>query len=159
MKKKRAVTPVIAAVILISFSVALASIVFFWIKNYTTNTGEGLGDASCRNVDFSVGDVCYSNLTGESEGGYEISFNVINYASDTNISGFLVILDYSGGFVSGDADKEIGAFASERITSDFIEKKQSIKQIRIIPKVNSKNGLFNCEKKEIIFVWREVEEC
>lgn len=154
---KKAISPVIGTVILISLSVVLGVTVFIWTKNYASNIGEETSEqALCRNVNFAVGDVCYQD-SGE---GRKIKFNVQNYASNLSLSGFMITLEYEGSIKSVSSELiEINALSSGDVVSEFIENIEEIKQIKIIPKIKSDTKIINCEDKEIVVVWREVKTC
>ena len=157
MLKQKGISPVIGTVMLVVITLAFGAVVFVWIKSYTSDVGEGkLKDVACRDISFDVGDVCYENLVPE---GIKIKFNAVNYLSDSNLSGFLVFLDYPGGVASSLVEKEIESFATEALSTNFTDSITGINKIRFVPRIKKSNNLYACDEKELSRVWSEVNLC
>ena len=136
--------------------------VFLWTKNYTFNIGEEVSNqALCRKIKFVIGDLCYENIIKDSENGIDIKFTARNDASDIDLNGFLITLDYEGGEESVLAlePSEVKSLSSRRIVSDFIKDVQNIKKVIITPGLKNGKDFFPCNEKEIIISWEEVEVC
>jgi len=121
----------------------------------------------CQKIKFVIGDFCYEDVsvenieTGESEGKTRIKFNGRNDASEPELYGFLIFIDYEGSTISIPSSpySEIEGYDSKSVTIDFIEDIPNIKQIRVVPKIKTKRKVFICEEKEVVVKLESVEQC
>jgi len=165
---KKGISPVVSSILLIALVILVGGLVFLWMS-HTLEKSEDLTleKKLCDSSNFVIGDFCYENInvenleTGEFENKVRMEFNGRNEASEPELEGFMVFLDYDGRAlsISSLVHSEIEGFGSKRITTDFIEDISEIKQIRLVPKIKENNKIFICEKKEIIVGWGDVEPC
>lgn len=150
--KKRGISPVLGAVLMISLTLALAGIVFVWIRNTAEKTGKEQNDILCRNVNYAIGDLrCEGNL---------LKFNAVNYAQDLKLMGFMVSVEAEGESKSFTSNlEEIDSLKSADVFIDIDGILQRVNRIRIIPRVKSGQEIVNCAEKETIRVWNEISGC
>lgn len=164
---KRGFSPVIATILLIMLVIVIGTMVFLWMNNIFEKSGQpALEKKLCDSSNFVIGDFCYENVivenmeTGESEERTHIKFSGRNDASEPELEGFMIFIDYDGRTISISSlmSSEIGGFDSKRVTTDFIEDDLGIKQIRVVPKIKKDEKVFICEEETVID-WEEVEPC
>lgn len=157
---KKGVSPIIAEVLLVVIGISLALGIFVWTKNYTQNIQKGLSEqASCRDVNFFVGNVCYESLTQDSESGIKVHFNTINYSPNMSLAGFRISLEYEGGFKTSELDSVVDIGQTKNLVSDFIESPSSIKKFLFFPKIIKNEKSVVCEEQETIFAGEEINFC
>jgi len=149
---KKGISPVLGAVLLVAFTLALAGIVFVWMRRTSENIGNEQESTLCQNVNYAIGDLCRS--------GSSIEFNTINYAQDLILMGFMVTVEADGESKSYSSNPaEIGSLKSADVSVDIDGISENINRIRIIPRLKSGNKIVNCKGKEMIKVWNEIEGC
>ncbi len=150
--KKKGVSPVIGAVLMIALTMAIAGIAFVWIRNTTEKVGKEQNDVLCRNVNYAIGDL-------HCEGDF-LKFNAANYAQDLKLMGFMVTIEAEGESKSFTSNPElIDSLKSADVSIDIDGILTNINRIRIIPRVKSGQEIVNCADKETIRVWDEIEGC
>ena len=161
-------SPVIGAVLLVMLVMVVGSMVFLWMKYFVIKSeGEALVQQECQKIKFVIDDFCYEKViienieTGDSEEKTHIKFNGRNDASEPELYGFLIFIDYDGSSISIPSSpySEIEGYDSKSVATDFIEDVSGIKQIRVVPKIKDKRKVFICEEKEKIIKWESVGEC
>ncbi|MDO8529026.1 MAG: type IV pilin [Nanoarchaeota archaeon] len=154
-KNRKGISPVLGAVLMITITLALAGVAFVWIRNTVEKTGKEQNDILCREVNYAVGDLrCYN------VGGNFLKFNAVNYAQDLKLMGFMVTIEAKGESRSfNSVPAEIDSLMSGDVSIDIDGLLSNINRIRIIPRVKSGQEIVNCEEKETIMVWSEIEGC
>lgn len=154
MNKKKGMSPVIGAILLIGLTLTIAGIAFAWMRSTANKVGEGAaGETLCRNVAFEVGDVCHSAGL--------IKFNAQNYVKDLTLYGFTVTIEAKGeikSFLSTNGEIEGLNSASIEVLFNGIES-ANINRIKIIPRVKYQDAFVNCESKETVKEWAEIPVC
>jgi FlaG/FlaF family flagellin (archaellin) len=165
---KRGMSSVIGAILLVMLVVMVGSMIFLWMKHSVMKAEEEvLVQQECQNVKFVVADFCYEDViienidTGDFKEKTRIKFNGRNDASEPELYGFLIFVDYQGSTVSIPSSPYTGieGYNSKSVTTDFIEDIEGINQIRVVPKIKSKRKVFICEEKEMSIKWEDVEQC
>jgi flagellin-like protein len=165
---KKGLSPVVGAVLLIMMVIAIGSGVFLWMRGSITKAEEeALVQQECQKIDFIVDDFCYEDIlvenieTGESVGETRIRFNGRNDASEPELYGFLVFIDYDGRTISIPTApySEVEGYESRSVATSFIEDIENIRQIRVVPKIKQEREVFICEEKEKIISWEGVQPC
>ncbi len=154
-KNRKGISPVIGAVLMITFTLALAGIAFIWIRNSTEKIGKQQDDVLCRKVNYAIGDLRCDNA-----GGNFLKFNAMNYAQDLTLMGFMVTIEAIGESKSfSSVPEQIDSLKSADVSISIDGITQDINRIRIIPRVKSGNEIVNCEEQETIKMWNEIEGC
>ena len=165
---KKGVSQVIGTVLLIAVVIVVGGIFFLGVRNSIHKSEEkALEEELCNSAKFVIGDFCYGNSnvenikTGKSNEKTYIKFSGRNEVEEPELQGFIAIIDYGWRTVSISSLKysEIESFGSKRITTDFIEDAQDIKQIKVIPKLKREGKVFICEKHNTEIMWEEVKQC
>jgi flagellin-like protein len=151
-KNKKAISPVIGAILLVAFTLALAGIVFVWMRRTSENIGNEQESTLCQNVNYAIGDLCHT--------GNLVKFNTMNYAQDLVLMGFMMTVEADGESKSYPSNlAEIDSLKSADVSVDIDGISENINRIRIIPRVKSGNEIVNCEDEETIKVWNEIPGC
>ncbi|HTY43639.1 MAG TPA: hypothetical protein VMC80_00135 [Patescibacteria group bacterium] len=157
---KKGIEPVIGIMLLIIIGLALSATIFIFIRNYNLNLQAGFsGQAGCRDYTFSVGDVCYNNVTVNSVNGITLQFNVINYSPSVNLTGFKISVYYSGSIKNAEFDYPIPATKTGRVTSSFITGTSTISRISVFPKIETGNTNVTCGDVEDDVAGSEIKPC
>ncbi|MFH1638088.1 MAG: archaellin/type IV pilin N-terminal domain-containing protein [Candidatus Woesearchaeota archaeon] len=134
---KRGISPLIATVLIIGFTVALAAVILIWGQSFTkgiqSSTEEQTNTAlMCANdVKFSITGACYDgdkiNITVKNDGNVDIqNFTVRLYKSQTDVCS-------NRSFVTTDLEK-YGITTYKAVTcSPSFSSMAGIKQIELIP--------------------------
>jgi flagellin-like protein len=155
MKNKKAISPVLGAVLMIAFTLAIAGIAFVWIRNTVEKTGKEQNDVLCRNVNYAIGD-----LRCDKTSGNFLKFNAVNYAQDLQLMGFMVTIEAIGESKSFTSNPElIDSLKSADVSIDIDGILANINRVHIISRVKSGQEIVNCEEKETIRVWSEISGC
>jgi len=147
--KKRGVSPLIATVLLISFAVALATVVLNWGKNF-----EIIGEEDkCSGVSLTVRPTNYEVCSGGSGKDSYINF-IIDNTGSSDISGLRI-------FIVGDKGTEFHDFNTlkinkgelldikdQSISYDF-ETYGNIRKVQFTPKITVNDEIESCPKNEI----------
>lgn len=144
---KSGISPLIATVLLIGFTIVLAALVFRWggllFKETTQTTGcESQGRIACTSsVELSLGAVTYDDTTKDSEKITQLI--VANEVSSKQITSFNVQVEQTTGFVktvplletlAPGESKDLGSSLSAK--KDFYGiTRASIKAIHVIPSI------------------------
>lgn len=165
---KRGLSTVVSAVLLVALVMVAGSVIFLWMKGLmNVSEEEAIIQQECEKVQWELGDLCYEivsieNLqTGVFEDKVCLLFNGYNEASDVDLAGFLIFLDYDGSTISipSAPNTELESYSPQELASDFIEDLEGIIQVRVAPKLVSQDISFICEEKEITVLWEDIEEC
>ncbi len=165
---KRGMNPVIGSVLLVMLVMAVGSMIFLWMRYSVTKAEEeALIQQECQKIEFVVEDFCYEDVivdninTGESEKKTHIRFNGRNDASELELEGFLIFIDYKGSTISIPSSpySEIEGHNSKSVTTDFITDIENINRIRVVPKIKKERDMFICEEKEVVIYWEDVGIC
>ena len=141
---KRGVSPLIATVLLISFAVALGSVVLNWGRNINL-TGGGCSGVSMKIRNIGEAEACYS---GSGQNGY-INFFIDNTGSK-DISGLDIWIMGEKGTKLLDLNNlsinkgELLSVNDKSITYDF-DTYGVINEIRFFPKVKIGDSIQTCE--------------
>ena len=155
-RNPKGISPVIGEVLLIVLSISLALTVFIWTKNYTQNVQQGeLNQASCQQVSFRAGNVCYDNIVQGSQ-GKKIEFDAINYSPNVSLSGFRITLQFPGGSKTTDINSVVATGETEKMISDFVSVSSSLDKVIISPLIQ---GSTSCTDQQSVFVGSEVNLC
>lgn len=147
---KRGVSPLIATVLLISFAVALGSVVLTWGTNLDISKSKDIcSEVSIKIRDMENIEVCYS---GSGKDAY-INF-VIDNDGNADIEGLGIWIVGEKGIQLSDLDnlqikkKQILDYKEKAATYDF-NTYGNIKQVQFIPKVKSENGVDICPRNSV----------
>lgn len=140
---KRGVSPLIATVLLISFAVALDSVVLNWGRNVDL-TGGGCSGVSMKIRNIGDAEACYS---GSGQNGY-INFFIDN-TGNKDIDGLDIWIMGEKGTKLWPLDLtlrkgELLSVNDKSVTYDF-DKYGVIKEIRFFPKVKIEGSLKTCD--------------
>jgi len=147
---KRGVSPLIATVLLISFAVALGSVVLNWGRNLDiSKPGDVCGGVSIKMRSINNADVCYS---GSGQEGY-INF-IIDNNGNRDIDGLGIwISGDKGTFLLDFNDFSIKAgglldVMDQSVKYDF-DAYGNIKNIQFFPKIKTADALEICARNSI----------
>ena len=160
-------SPIISTVLLVMLVMVIASGVFLWMRSSVTKAEEeALVQQECQKVKFIVADFCYveelvQNLETEPQLRTYIQFNARNDAEEPELHSFLFFIDYDRRTISipGQTDENMEGYEADRVTTEFIEEMERIKQIRVVPKIKVQNKIVLCEEKEVAINWEFVTPC
>ncbi len=150
--KKRGISPVIGAILLISLTVVIAGVVFIWMKNIAEKAEKSGDDALCRNIVYEIGDL-------RCEDG-KLIFNAQNYASDLKLMGFMIKIEADGETKSFSSEPaEIDSLGSAEVFITLDGSLGSIDKVQVIPRIKSGDDFVYCEDKETVKTWDEIAGC
>lgn len=134
---KKGVSPLIATVLLIGFTVAIVSLVVMWGKGYTEEKAEKQGalseaQLSCENIDFTV--------TAASWNGGRLILQIKNRAA-TSIDAFVFRIN-QGAVVIETADVVRGMSTEELEIYDATMTMDEISSVEVIPKKKVVEGTY-----------------
>jgi len=147
-RNKRGVSPLIATVLLISFTVALGSVVLNWGKNLDIASSGACSGVSIKLRPISGFDVCYDGA-----GLTKLNFIVDNTGKkDISGLGVWVIGEHGTSFLDLD-DVAIAAgnllnIMGDKVTYDF-NRYGGIKNVQFIPKIKSGDSTEICTENSI----------
>lgn len=145
-KGRKGVSPLIASVLLVGFTVAITAMIIIWGRTFTTEKAEkekAISEAqlNCQNLDFTVTSASYS------KGAMALSLGIKNKGM-TTIDSFVFRVN-SGGSVVESGEKVEGI--QERILSvedSAFSGIDSVSQVEIIPKIKvARNYYIPCSTK------------
>ena len=146
---KRGVSPLIATVLLISFAVALGSVLISWGRNFeVSNPGDPCSGVSIKIRGIGSYDACY---TGAAQNSY-IKFIIDNFGRD--IDGIAVWIIGEKGTKLIDEDNtiikagQLLEIKDTKISYDF-NNYGKIRQIQFIPKIKTKDSIEICSKNSV----------
>jgi len=140
---------------MIALTMAIAGIAFVWIRSTAERVGREQNDVLCRDVNYAIGDL-RCDLNGQNL----LKFNAVNYAQDLQLMGFMVTIEATGESKSFTSNPElIDSLKSADVSIDIDGILSNINRVHIIPRVKSGQEIVNCEEKETIRVWNEIEGC
>ena len=160
MRKKRsrkAISPLIATVLLVGFVIILAVLVFTWWDNIVKERAGKVGAESESQIlcslqlDYQVKDVCYDN-------DEFISFSVEN-VGDVTLDGFKVKIEGRNGKITVlSISDDIKEGAAKELGVDYSDTEiDTPERIELLPVVIARGAESVCvEKKEVI---TSLEEC
>jgi hypothetical protein len=163
-REKRGISAAITTVIIIAIVVVLLGIIFIFGKNTLEKAKqEALGEKLCSEVEFSVGDFCYTTIPSDSGEKSIIRFNGVNEANNM-LDGFLISLDYGGETksviaVSTLPYSELENGQAKTLNTEIIESIENVNQIKIIPRINNTGKIIVCNKNTQTFDGEEVNVC
>ncbi|MEA3378543.1 MAG: archaellin/type IV pilin N-terminal domain-containing protein [Nanoarchaeota archaeon] len=137
MSNKRGVSPLIATVLLIGFTVATVALVIMWGKGYTQETAEkegALAEAklSCENIDFTA--------TSASWNGVQLKLGIKNKGT-TSLDTFVFRINNGEAVVESASIVE--AMSTKKISiSDAGLTMGTISSVEIIPKKMVARGVY-----------------
>ncbi|MBI2135055.1 hypothetical protein HYU09_03625 [Candidatus Woesearchaeota archaeon] len=147
---KRGVSPLIATVLLISFAVALGSVVLNWGKNLDiSKPGDSCSGAAIKIRNIGDGEVCYSG----SGSNAAIRF-ILDNSGSVDIAGLGIWIVGDKGTKLLDLDNieiksgELLDVKDDRVKYDF-NAYGRINHIQFIPKVKTQNGVDICPKNSV----------
>ena len=147
---KRGVSPLIATVLLISFAVALGSVVLNWGKNLDiSRPGDACSGAAIKIRNIGEGEACYSGS------GSNIFINfILDNSGSVDINGFGIWIVGEKGTKLLDLDNiEIKSGELLNVKDDKIKYDLStygkINYIQFIPKVKTSSGIDICPKNSV----------
>ncbi|MBI2208680.1 hypothetical protein HYU50_04245 [Candidatus Woesearchaeota archaeon] len=147
---KRGVSPLIATVLLISFAVALGSVVLNWGKNLDiSRSGDACSGAAIKIRNIGEGEVCYSGS------GSNISINfILDNPGDVDVVGLSIWIVGDKGTKLLDLDNieiksgELLDVKDDRIKYDF-NTYGMINYVQFIPRVKAGAGIDICPKNSV----------
>lgn len=134
MLNKKAISPVVAWVLLISLAVGLSAVYFVWIEDLIGGMQPGNLDLECDNIGISAKATSCNPLTIllKNNGRLTITPNlIINYADGT-------IADL-------DLTEDIPPLQTKTLNTGITK---SFTRVNIIPKITVDEQIFNCNKKK-----------
>ena len=147
---KRGVSPLIATVLLISFAVALGSVVLNWGKNLDiSKPGDTCSGAAIKIRNTGEGEVCYSG----SDSNAFINF-ILDNPGSADIAGLGIWIVGDKGTKLLDLDNleiksgELLNVKDDRVKYNF-NTYGKINHIQFIPKVKTPNGVDICPKNSV----------
>ena len=160
-------SPVIGTVLLVMMVMVIGSGIFLWMRfSVTSAEEEAAVQQACQKIKFIADDFCYveelvQNLETEPQLRTYIQFNARNDAEEPELHSFLFFIDYDRRTISipGQTDENMEGYESDKITTEFIEEMERIKQIRVVPKIKVQNKIVLCEEKEVAINWEFVTPC
>jgi len=153
-KKKKAVSPLIATIVLISFTIAIGSLVINWGKQFITAQTQGLQQAGveCQKENADIIKVIYDKthsklaFTIKNTGEIDIAFRKVNvYYKDGSVETITKIGDGDGG-------------CGEEDNKDCTVEKGSVKQFENMELKNN-NNKDGGESKEISYIEVPSAKC
>lgn len=148
--KKRGVSPLIATFLLISFVVALGSVVLNWGRNFEISKPEDMcSDVSIKIRNIGGHETCYSG----SGPNMHIKFILDNEGS-INVNGLAIwIIGEKGTKLIDQDDISINAgqlleIKDNKVTYDF-NNYGKIKQVQFIPKVKTQDSIEVCPRNAV----------
>lgn len=164
MMSKRGISPIIATVLLLGFTVALATTVFLWMKGQTETLSESTveyaeGELQCQNVrinvqdESGVGTKC-KKLNIQNVGYLDInSVAVREFCTDGSANSSLIKIDLKpkvikGGVEVSGYEKLLGE--SEAFCSGGINSCVDCKKVEVTPIIEVLNRKVGCKDKMIV---------
>ncbi len=161
---KKGISPVVAVVLIISFVLVIAGIVFVFGTNALQKASEkSMGEKLCSEVEFSVGDFCQGKIEADGEDKANLVFNGVNEAG-SSFDGFLISIDYGGNMLSVSTIStlpysELETGEAKTLYTEVIENIHDIEKIKVTPRINNTKVNIVCDKNSETFNWDEVGEC
>ncbi len=159
---KRALSPLVATILLIAFAIALGVVVMSWGKSYIEEKAEftaGPHDASaCGVAELSIikvggeDKVCYNSATNIIESFVENGHDVIIDDIRVRIVGTEGIQT-----LESVLDTPLARSASARIRFDYPANIGDVQQIRFTPLINVKGEFMPCSKQAAVS--EDIKEC
>jgi len=158
-KKKKGMSEIMIAVLLILLVTTTIAAVFIWNKKiFSSLTSDSKG---CSELSFNLGDFCYEEQTILGEVKTRLKFNVRNELEDKEISGFIIFLDDNYGntqTISDLASTSIIGFETKSLTTNFFSN-SGISTVRISPQITEEDEIILCEEKQTTIKWSTIDEC
>ncbi len=168
MRFKKAVSPLIATVLLIAFAVALGAVVMNWGRSYvedTANFAKQKSDTEIRcstdaRIDFltvkDVKRVCYSNTTDpkyleffiENLGTTDVAGLQVSIIGDQEVN--ITDLDFKNNTLKRSRVYKMGAL---NYTSDI----GKVEQVNIVPKISIEGAIISCPANSLVI--SDINEC
>lgn len=145
--KKKGISPLIATVLILGFTVALAAIIMTWGTSFTKKMQEQTEETAdiqvkcATDVAFDIKSVCNTSKTDykvliENNGNQDIKKWIVRlYASDTDVESYSC---------DTAADCEIGKFGLKQVKA--VTTKSGIKKVEAIPIILSGNKDITCSQ-------------
>ncbi len=166
MKNKKAISPLIATVLLIAFAVALGAVVMNWGRSYVEETAQQSAVTSdtrvacAQQVNIEIVQtqgnprVCYD------EDDSQVDITIQN-RGDIDIDGVTFnVLGTEGSGVNLEDESVIGRSNIERFTIDYDSSEHGdIEFVQIIPKIQISGSSVPVECSDYDLQWEEVLAC
>ncbi len=145
--KKKAVSPLIATVLLIGFTVALVALLIVWGTNYLQETAEkegatAEGELECQTVDFTIQSVSYS--------GGNLDVTISNFEKDP-IDAFVFRVEENGEYYPYQVYDSVESAVIETITIDISDSGIiSIDTVEVVPRLSIASNVYvTCDKQSV----------
>jgi hypothetical protein len=158
-KKKRGMSEVLVAVLMILLVTSTIAAVFIWNKQIFSSLTSS--SQTCTQITLTTGDFCYESKTIMGQPKRDLKFNVRNELNTTVIHGFLIFIDDNYGntqTLSTLSSTSVVGFETKSLTSDYFSD-NGISNVRIIPQLKEKDKVISCDDKKITLKWATVPLC
>jgi hypothetical protein len=165
-KKKRGMSEIIIAILLVLLVIASIAGVFIWNKTLFSSLTSGSNE--CSELSFVIGDFCYEEQmtqnieTGLLESQNKLKFNVRNEMENRDIEGFSIFINDNYGntqTITNMDNAPLVSFGVGSLTTDFFSKANGITEVEIIPKIKLDTKIISCNDKKIIIKWATIAQC
>lgn len=152
-KQKKAISPMVATVLLIAFIIIIAILIWVWWGNIVREAGDKqssqtAGQYSCQNeVDFTISEIRCVNVN---EANDAISINIENKGT-TRIDNFKAVIEDDTGEIKviPTTDESINAGEAKQIaiTHDL---ENTLSKVTLFPMIAREGVLTTCNEKQIV---------
>jgi hypothetical protein len=159
-KKKRGMSEVMTALLLILLVITTIAAVFIWNKQIFSSLTSG--SKGCSEISLSIADFCYNPQTIMGQPKLGLTFNVRNELETKPIAGFLVFIDDGYGntqTISNLADSNIAGFETKKLTTDFFPDSGKTSSATITPQQEINNKIVSCTDKQTTIKWSTIKPC
>jgi len=150
---KRGISPLIATVIIIGFTIVIAAIIFRWSGNLFEKTTEGEGEEINKLLQCFI-DLDYGNFCIDS--GY-IRFKIENN-ENKDISNFIFKIHYNTGILTENSEIGLGSYSAANFyfpyDSDLI-----YNLVEVYPQIQFKEESVYCQPKKIAIDNLQLNNC
>ena len=175
--KKRGLSPVIGAVLLIMLVCAVGTMIFGWARHTVrVSEQEALEEKFCRDANFVIGDFCYDETTvyvvddsgnvvpetvGVGDNRKQFWFNARNDARDVDLEGFIIKVNYGSRTISLPtlAGHEMESASTDQVRVEVLEDVDDIQEIEVLPKMRMNNRIVLCENEVEVVSGGEIGPC
>lgn len=140
---KKAITPLISTILLVSFAVLLGILVMNWGQTtYAAEQGTNICENSALAVVTinEVAEICYQSNN--------IKFTIENQGQ-TEVAGFKISLIGDTGIQQVDVDRKLASGAINEITASYDSSVGTIRKIKIVPRISTNGILSLCPKRGV----------
>jgi len=153
--KKKGISPLIATVLLIGFTVAIVALLIVWGTNFLQETAEkegaqAEGELNCQFIDFTVTDVDIN--------GGELEVTISNFNEDPIDAFVFRAEDTNSDYYPYQVNQELGGGAIatiETLVSEFPNGMSDLKTVQVIPRLKIGSSTYvTCEGQSI--TWQKI---